>query len=575
MKIKTMGSAAMVAALILSVATSSQAVTVNVFLDDGNAVPGSSNTNWPYAHLARDTTWDVGASAENGLAGIGAAVMEVRMMALGGFSSASSSAVTQGGGTGVGISGGANGAWIETDNAVLFQLSFYEDAAKTTEITGVEISLKSLAPRISAGIHATNMAVNAYASSGVFSWLDNDPAGLGNEDFAYIGTGVTNGGHFLFTANDILEADTSDTGLVATNAGAATDYYTINSDGSVVFGNGDTFWLRRENLNGSPDVAYQLGAVTFNLERPVTVYLDNGSNVPGSSNTSIPYTHLDRDTTWDVTASAENGLSAFGAAVMEVRMMSILDHLSRGAHANGLGMAVAGNQAGANNAWLDNTEAFFLQLRFYSDLAKTTEITDLDVTLKSIVSRMGTEGTNLAVNAYATSRAFSWIDANTNSVIDDPDYANLAPYNMFVNRDGDASESSDTNLVAATIPDFGYHRINSDGSVIFAPGDTFWVRRENLNGAADSVYQLGAVKFAVDYAWNGNIAIEQLSGTNAVGVSWSTVPGKNYRLETKIDLIDAGWSTNTTVTGIGGSVGSVTVTNATDEAQSFYRVIQE
>ena len=104
----------------------------------------------------------------------------------------------------------------------------------------------------------TDLAVNAHATSRAFSWLDNAPAGPGNEDYVNLDP------YYMWgTANDALAADTSDTGLAA----AAPDftYKTIAGTDSVVFGENDTFWLRRENLNGVADNAYQLGAVTFDL----------------------------------------------------------------------------------------------------------------------------------------------------------------------------------------------------------------------------------------------------------------------------------------------------------------------
>ncbi len=575
MKIQRIGSAAMVAALIFSAATGSQAATVNVFLDDGtNNVPGSSNIGFPYAHLDRDVTWDVGASAENGLSAIGAAVMEVRLMALGSLSSASSAAVTQGGGTGLGISAGVNGAWIGATNAVLFQLSFYEDAAKTSEITGVDISLKSLTPRVSIGVHATNMAVNAYAGSDAFSWWDaNSNSVLDNADYGFLGS------HFLFINNDTVEANTEELLLVASDAGAATDYFTIDSDGSVVFGEGDTFWLRRENLNGSPDVAYQLGAVTFDVERSISVFLDSGTNAapcPGSSNIGFPYAQGDREKTWDVSATAEPALALIGAEVMEVSLVTIggggafSRHMTTG---GGSGLAVNG---GDNAAWLDPTEAAVFQLSFYADAGKTTEITDLNIAFKAVTSRGWTP--NQAVHAYTAENAYEWVDANSNAALDDADFARMEIpaggwVNMFAHQDDNLALGSDTNLASVGSVGNGYwSSAYGTDSVVFGPGDTFWLRRENLAGQAVSAYQLGAVKFTVTPVWQGTIAIDQLSGTNAVGISWATTAGKDYRLESKAALTAAGWSTNTTVSGLGVSV---TVTDAVDQAESFYRVVEE
>ena len=70
----------------------------------------------------------------------------------------------------------------------------------------------------------------------------------------------------------------------------------------------------------------------------------------------------------------------------------------------------------------------------------------------------------------------------------------------------------------------------------------------------------------------GDIAVEQLPGTNGLVLTWATASGFNYILESKSDLAAGSWSTNTTVSGTGGDV---TVTTAVDQAQSFYRVIGE
>jgi len=70
----------------------------------------------------------------------------------------------------------------------------------------------------------------------------------------------------------------------------------------------------------------------------------------------------------------------------------------------------------------------------------------------------------------------------------------------------------------------------------------------------------------------GNIAVDQLPGTNGLALTWATASGFNYILESKSDLAEGSWATNTTVSGTGGDV---TVTTAVDQAQSFYRVTGE
>ncbi len=110
------------------------------------------------------------------------------------------------------------------------------------------------------------------------------------------------------------------------------------------------------------------------------VFLDDGANVPGSSNSGIPYPVSGADVSWDVTATAESGLSDIGAAVMEVRMVTLnVAGDSRGMSPSVFGLGI---QTGGNGAWMDGStrETAVFQLAFYSDLAKTLEITDVDIT---------------------------------------------------------------------------------------------------------------------------------------------------------------------------------------------------
>ena len=70
----------------------------------------------------------------------------------------------------------------------------------------------------------------------------------------------------------------------------------------------------------------------------------------------------------------------------------------------------------------------------------------------------------------------------------------------------------------------------------------------------------------------GNIAIESLSGTDAIAITWATAIGVDYALENKLGLDVTDWTTNTTISGTGGNIS---VTTTVDQAQSFYRVIGE
>jgi len=161
-------------------------------------------------------------------------------------------------------------------------------------------------------------------------------------------------------------------------------------------------------------------------------------------------------------------------------------------------------------------EAALFQLTFYEDAAKTTEITDLDITFKAVISRIDIppDGTNLAISAYAGSGV---VDLSTN---DNIGVVSLDGLSLHITNESANVFAWDNDLVAAS-PDLTPQRVEGTGSVVFGPSDSFWLRRSNLSGGADDVYQLGAVIFTVAPAWQGSIAIDQLSGTNAVGVSWS------------------------------------------------------
>ena len=92
----------------------------------------------------------------------------------------------------------------------------------------------------------------------------------------------------------------------------------------------------------------------------VTVFLDNGVNAPGSTNTAIPFVTGDRVATWDVTAAQQGGLTSLGAAVMEVRMVTLnVNGDSRAANTgggNGLGVDTGGNVAWPESLRAPSTE---------------------------------------------------------------------------------------------------------------------------------------------------------------------------------------------------------------------------
>ena len=239
----------------------SQAGVVNVFLDNGSGLlAGSSNTTLPFPVDSRDASWDVSAAAENGLADIGAAVMSVRMVT---FNLNANSRKANGGfGYGLAVDTGANVKWMDgnTGEAALFQLSFYSDVAKTSEITGLDITFKSIISRVQNG--NTIQAMDAFAGSGAVviggtATLDSNVVKIGDVN--------------LNTGNDAANSFASESGLLASND--ALDYYTMNGTDAITFGENDSFWVRRRNLDTVNSV-YQLGAVTFDIiPEPATLGL--------------------------------------------------------------------------------------------------------------------------------------------------------------------------------------------------------------------------------------------------------------------------------------------------------------
>ncbi len=242
-------------ALLLAVAPCIQAAVVNVFLDDGAHVSESSNTGTPFVNDTQDTTWDVDATAENGLTGIGAAVMTVRMVTFNVNGSLRNA--NTGGGNGLAVYTGGNNAWMDgtTREAGLFQLAFYSDLAKTTEITGLDITFKSLISRTNLG---TTRAVDVLAGSGAVT---------------FDGGNVLLGGVILTAANDGDNSFAAKAGLVSPSDNIA--FYTINAGtDAVTFSESDSFWVRRRNFSGSGDSAYQLGGLTFDvIPEPATLGL--------------------------------------------------------------------------------------------------------------------------------------------------------------------------------------------------------------------------------------------------------------------------------------------------------------
>lgn len=72
----------------------------------------------------------------------------------------------------------------------------------------------------------------------------------------------------------------------------------------------------------------------------------------------------------------------------------------------------------------------------------------------------------------------------------------------------------------------------------------------------------------------GLVDIASVTGTNALTLSWATSSGASYAVQNKTNLVDdLIW--HDFLTGIPGTGGSVTITTAVDQVQSFYRIIAE
>ena len=541
-----------------------RAATINVFLDSGIA-PGSSNTSSPFSIGDRDATWDVTASMESGLTNIGAAVMTVRMVTFN--VNANSRGAATGGGSGLGILTGANNNWMDanTREGALFQLTFYEDLAKTTELTGMDITFKSLVSRVNLGVTDQQM-MDVFSGSGAL-------AITGSNDTAVIsldGVDMISGGEPA--AIQVLRGLTPSADVL--------DFYTISATNGVgdeiFFTEDDSFWVRRRNGTVN-NAAYQLGAITFEVvPRPprtanINIFLDEGTQVPGSSNTNIPFTVLDRDVTWDVSASAENDLANIGAAVMSVRMVTFNINGNSRAAATGGGNGL-GVYTGSNNNWMDGTtrEAAIFQLSFYKDAAKTLEITGLDITFKSLISRVniGVSGEQL-IDVFAASGVLAVSDTN--------DTATISVGGTILTAGNDEGIASGGFLRGLKPWDdvLGYYTMaDASESVQFTEDDSFWVRRRNdpVDGA-NQAYQLGGITFRVVAELNSVILAIAPLDTNSVEISWVGDASATYSLQGTESLAIPSWSN--LVTNISGVDGGIAVTTTASTVEAFYRVNAE
>ena len=139
-----------------------------------------------------------------------------------------------------------------------------------------------------------------------------------------------------------------------------------------------------------------------------------------------------------------------------------------------------------------------------------------------------------------------------------------------MHRNNDFHLSIGSDGVVNQNPDFTHDWIRGHGTCAFNEDQTLWGRRRNIDDVADAAWQLGAVSFEVSVPLRFNIAMEPLPGANGLAITWPTIWGLDYSLESKSNLItQTTWTSNTTVAGTGEDV---TVTAAVDQVQSFYRV---
>lgn len=215
----------------------------------------------------------------------------------------------------------------------------------------------------------------------------------------------------------------------------------------------------------------------------VSIYFDNGSNVPGSTNTGSPGFNFGTAVfTWDVSSTAESGLSDIGAAVMEVRMTAMDSTATRAGMNNlgGLGLAV---QGGNNTNWIDPGEAPVLELSFFSDVGKTNEITGLTIGVESYTARIAS-GVSLGTDFYAGSGSFQNVGTIRLGGVDLTQATDATNANVDSHSISYTPPSVSTDYYTASL---------GSGNFEFSEDDTIWMRR---SGNART-FQLGALNLTV------------------------------------------------------------------------------
>jgi hypothetical protein len=189
---------------------------------------------------------------------------------------------------------------------------------------------------------------------------------------------------------------------------------------------------------------------------------------------------------------------------MQVRMVTFNvngdSRSSTTAGGNGLGV-----DTGGNTNWIDGStfEAVLFQFKLFSDVAKTTEITNLSYTLSSILVRM-TENSNHVIIPHVGSGALGFDDGGDPlTTIPSPvsNNSNVLLNGSLMSRANDSSNASTVgaNLVPSSLAGGAtpaFYTVASSG-VSFDENDSIWFRRINLAGSVDAAYQLGAISFNV------------------------------------------------------------------------------
>ncbi|MEN8255775.1 MAG: LamG domain-containing protein [Verrucomicrobiota bacterium] len=171
--------------------------------------------------------------------------------------------------------------------------------------------------------------------------------------------------------------------------------------------------------------------------------------------------------------------------------------------------------------------------------------------------------------------AYDLVDSGIDLALD-VDYFVAMTYDegdlVFYVRDLDAGTWTTASAITySSLHGFSYLRIGNDQSGNHSfDGEIDEVRISK--GALPQSWLLASLPedFVLDI---GDIAIESLSATDDVVITWATHGSFSYALEEKSDLVVDPWGTNTTRSG---TSGDVSVTNSTlGQSSSFYRVTAE